>query len=405
MYFKIEYISKGKIKSVIISASSPSEALKKFKNKKLGIVKSIEEYEKESFFERFFQKLNLKKINLEEYIAVLEQIYVMLDAGLAIDTVLDEVKQYIKDKKLKKIFYSISNDIKAGLSLTEAFSKFKDDLGILTVSMIRLGEETGDLGGAIRDLANILTEILENRKRLKKATRYPFFIIFAMSIAFVIVILFVIPPFKAIFAQLHTELPLPTRFLLWIEGAIQEYGLIILGGGVVVFSIIAYLYNINEKVKLFLDKMILKVYIVGPVIKLAMLGRFVYVFYKLVDSGISIVDSMDIALNIVENSYIRQRLEAIKRAIVSGGSITQGFKDSGMFDSMIIQMVAAGEESGALVLMLQKISKYYFDKYRYIVDNIAVLIEPILIAAIAGFVLTLALGIFLPMWNLTQSIR
>jgi len=405
MYFKIEYISKGKIKSVIISASSPSEALKKFKNKKLGIVKSIEEYEKESFFERFFQKLNLKKINLEEYIAVLEQMYVMLDAGLAIDTVLDEVKQHIKDKKLKKIFYSISNDIKAGLSLTEAFSKFKDDLGILTVSMIRLGEETGDLGGAIRDLANILTEILENRKRLKKATRYPFFIIFAMSIAFVIVILFVIPPFKAIFAQLHTELPLPTRFLLWIEGAIQEYGLIILGGGVVVFSIIAYLYNINEKVRLFLDKMILKVYIVGPVIKLAMLGRFVYVFYKLVDSGISIVDSMDIALNIVENSYIRQRLEAIKRAIVSGGSITQGFKDSGMFDSMIIQMVAAGEESGALVLMLQKISKYYFDKYRYIVDNIAVLIEPILIAAIAGFVLTLALGIFLPMWNLTQSIR
>ncbi len=405
MYFKIEYISKGKIKSVIISASSPSEALKKFKNKKLGIVKSIEEYEKESFFERFFQKLNLKKINLEEYIAVLEQMYVMLDAGLAIDTVLDEVKQHIKDKKLKKIFYSISNDIKAGLSLTEAFSKFKDDLGILTVSMIRLGEETGDLGGAIRDLANILTEILENRKRLKKATRYPFFIIFAMSIAFVIVILFVIPPFKAIFAQLHTELPLPTRFLLWIEGAIQEYGLIILGGGVVVFSIIAYLYNINEKVKLFLDKMILKVYIVGPVIKLAMLGRFVYVFYKLVDSGISIVDSMDIALNIVENSYIRKKLETIKRAIVSGGSITQGFKDSGMFDSMIIQMVSAGEESGALVLMLQKISKYYFDKYRYIVDNIAVLIEPILIAAIAGFVLTLALGIFLPMWNLTQSIR
>ncbi|WP_456479677.1 type II secretion system F family protein [Nautilia sp.] len=405
MYFKIEYFKKEKVREVIISARTPKEAIKKFRERKLGIIKSIEEFKKPSLIEEMATKLDLSKIDLEEYISVLEQLYVMLDAGIAIDMSVNNIKESIKNKKLKKIFDSIENDIKAGLSLTASFSKFEDDLGKLTVSMIKLGEETGDLAQAIKDLSIITHEILDNRKRLKKATRYPMFIIFAMSIAFVIVILFVIPPFKAIFSQLKTQLPLPTRFLLWIEAALQNYGLYILIGAVIVFGIISYLYNTSNKVRLNLDRLILKVYIVGPVIKLAMIGRFTYVLQRLIDSGIPILDAVDIALNIVDNTYIRKKLENIKNSIVSGGSITQGFKESEIFENMVVQMVAAGEESGSLVLMLQKVSKYYLEKYKYIVDNIAVLIEPILIAAIAGFVLTLALGIFLPMWNLTEAMQ
>ena len=152
-----------------------------------------------------------------------------------------------------------------------------------------------------------------------------------------------------------------------------------------------------------MDKWLLKVYIVGPVIKLAMIGRFVYVLQRLIDSGIPILDAVDISLNIVENFYIKKRLETIKHSIIRGGGISKGFKESGLFESMIIQMIVAGEESGSLVLMLQKISNYYLQKYKYIVDNIATLIEPILIAAISGFVITLALGIFLPMWNLIEA--
>jgi len=405
MYFKIEYIRKGKLHETVVSASSLKEAIEKFRKKNLGIIKNVEEFHKPSLIDEIVQKLELQKIDLEEYIAVLEQIYVMLDAGLPIDMVLGNIKDTIKNKKLKKIFSSIENDIKAGLSLTAAFEKFEKDLGKLTLSMIKLGEETGDLARAVKDLSVILHEILDNRKRLKKATRYPMFIVFAMSIAFVIVILFVIPPFKAIFSQLNSELPLPTRFLLWIESAIQQYGIYILIGAVLVFGVITYLYNSNEKVRLKMDKMILKVYIVGPVIKLAMTGRFVYVLQRLIDSGIPILDAVDIALNIIDNSYMKQQFEHIKNSIVTGGTIKQGFEESGMFENMTVQMIAAGEESGSLVLMLQKVSNFYLEKYRYIVDNIAVLIEPILIAAIAGFVMTLALGIFLPMWNLTEAMQ
>jgi len=405
MHYKIEYIKKGKLEEIIISARSPKEAIDKFRKQKLGILKNISEYSKPSVVDEIIKKLDLAKIDLEEYISVLEQIYVMLDAGLPIDSIIENVKSTIKNKRLKKIFYSVEKDIKAGLSLTAAFEKFEKELGRLTVSMVKLGEETGDLARAFKDLSVILHEILDNRKRLKKATRYPMFIVFAMSIAFVIVILFVIPPFKAIFSQLNTQLPLPTRFLLWIEHAMQMYGIYIIIGAVVIFGVITYLYNTNDKIRLKMDRMILKIYIVGPVIKLAMIGRFVYVLQRLIDSGIPIMDAVDIALNIIDNTYIKKRLESIKNSIITGGTIKQGFEESGMFENMTIQMVSAGEESGSLVLMLQKVSNYYLEKYRYIVDNIAVLIEPILIAAIAGFVMTLALGIFLPMWNLTEAMQ
>ena len=405
MHYKIEYIKKGQIEEIIISAKTPKDAIKKFKEKKLGIFRNISEYNKPSIIDEIIKKLDFSKIDFEEYISVLDQLYVMLDAGLPIDTIMENAANTIKNSKLKHIFISIQRDVKAGLSLTAAFEKFENDLGRLSTSMVKLGEETGDLASAFRDLSLILHEILDNRKRLKKATRYPMFIIFAMSIAFTIVILFVIPPFKEIFAQLNTELPLPTRFLLWIEYSIETYGLYILGGAVVIFGIITYLYNTNTKIKLKMDQILLKIYIVGPVIKLAMIGRFVYVLQRLIDSGIPIMDAVDIALNIIDNTYIKKQLEHIKNSIISGSTIKQGFEESKMFENMTVQMVASGEESGSLVLMLQKVSDYYLGKYRDLVDNIAVLIEPILIAAIAGFVLTMALGIFLPMWNLTETIQ
>ncbi|WP_024789821.1 type II secretion system F family protein [Lebetimonas sp. JH292] len=406
MWFKIDYIKNGKLYSKTLKAKSINEAVKLLKKRdNRAIIRDIKKIEKESLIDEFLTKLDLAKIDFEEYISVIDQLYVMLDAGLGIDTVIDNIKENIKNKKLKKIFFSLANDIRAGLSLSDSVKKFEKDLGTLSTAMVSLGEETGDLARAMHDLSQILSEILENRKRLKKATRYPVFIIFAMMIAFVVVILFVIPPFKSLFASLHTELPLPTRFLLWIEYAFEQYGLYVLAGAVIIFGILTYIYNTSEKARLKMDKFMLKIYIVGPVIKLAMIGRFIFVMQRLIDAGIPIINAVEIALNIVDNRFIYKRLILIKNSIQMGGTVKQGFVESGLFENMIIQMIAAGEESGSLVLMLQKASNYYLSKYRYIVDNIAALIEPVLIAAIAGFVFTLALGIFLPMWNLTEAMQ
>jgi len=403
MYYKIYFIRNGKNGSIVIKAKSQNEAISIFKSKRLGIIKKIEEVNKEAIFSNLIKYFESKKINLEELVFILNQMYVMLDAGIGIDEVLNNILGSIKDRKLKRIFTFILEDIQSGNSLYNAFIKYKDYLGELVISMIRLGEESGDLAGSIKELAIILEEILENKRRLKKATRYPIFIIFAMAIGFTIVVLFVIPPFKFLFAQLHNELPLPTRFLLWLEYAIENFGPYIVAGGIIFAIILSYLHKKNYKIRLFLDRVMLKIYIVGDVIYFALIGRFTYIFYKLIDAGIPLVDSFDIALNIVENEFLKSKLMEIKKSIVSGGSISKGFEESGVFESMIIQIIKTGEGSGALVAMMKKVSDYYKTKYRDLVDNISALIEPILIAAIAGFVLTLALGIFLPMWNLTES--
>ncbi len=402
MYYKIEYLKAGKTKYVVIKADSVREALVKFRKRRLGVFRNIEEFHKPSLKEKLSDLLAFKKINLEEYVAVLEQMYVMLNAGLAIDLVLENIALYIKDRKLKKIILSITNDIKAGFSLTNAVSKYEKELGILSIAMFRLGEETGDLSNAVKDLSIILSEILENRRLLKKATRYPTFIIIAMMVAFTVVILFVIPPFKSMFEQQNMQLPLPTRFLLLIDATIREYGAVVVGGGFILFIIILYLYETNEKIRLLLDRTILKIYIIGEVIKLALIGRFVYVFERLLASGISVVDAFDIAIAIVDNLYLKKNMQKIRVSITTGGGIATGFEDTKLFEPMIVQMIKTGEESGALIEMLNKVSNYYLTKYRDLVSNISTLIEPILIMAIAGFVLMLALGIFLPMWDMTK---
>jgi general secretion pathway protein F len=142
--------------------------------------------------------------------------------------------------------------------------------------------------------------------------------------------------------------------------------------------------------------------IIGKATFFAMISRFVYVFEILVKAGIPMIEALKIASEIVDNSYIKQRIDLISSSIEEGRSLHQGFEDTKLFENMVIEMIKAGEAGGGLDKMLSKVSKIYKSRFDYLVDNIATLIEPILIAAIAGFVLTLALGIFLPMWNMVD---
>ncbi|RUM55382.1 MAG: type II secretion system F family protein [Nautilia sp.] len=410
MYFRVKYLKAGQEESTLIEAVNINEAINKFKAQNIGVMLGIDEAEEplEAKLKTLLNKVDSffnSSIDIEEYIAVLDQIYVMLDASMSLTDILQNVRENIKNKKLKHILTTISQDVESGLSISVSMKKFEKDLGKLSVAMIDLGEQTGLLSEAFKDLADILTEINENRKKLKSATKYPLFIIFAMSIAFAIVILFVIPPFKAIFAQLGTQLPLPTRFLLWLEWFLRTFGPYIIGMAIIVAVIINILYKKYEKVRLYIDKFMLKIFIVGQVIKFAMLGRFLYAFDKMVAAGIPILDALTTAVEIVDNNYLKQQLIKIKHNIAEGRGLAKGFEETEVFEKMIIQMIKSGEESGNLNIMLEKAANYYKNKYLYIVDNISTLLEPILIMGIAGFVTMLAFGIFLPMWGMADAVN
>ena len=410
-YFEVIYTLGGEQNRVVLESSHKLEAMKQFQDKPLGALIAINEINEP--FSKKIEKLKAnfavtslkRKIPLEPYIASLRQLSVMLDAGISINHCLTEIVSMTAHKQTKEIFKQITLKIESGSSITEAFEDFSYELGNVSPAIISLGEQTGELSQAIEKLANILDEIHENRKKLKKAMRYPFIVITIMIAAFVAVIKMIVPQFKEMFEEYDSELPYPTQLLLNIESFVKEYGLFIILSIITLIFLHSMLYNKNKAYKYMIDKYSLKIYLFGRITHLSMTGRFLFVFDKLTNSGVPIIKALDISKNIVENDYIKERFGVMADAIEEGRSLTDGFTESGQFENITIQMIKAGESSGSLNKMLEKVNNYYSSKYNDLVDNISTYIEPIMITLIAAFLTLLALGIFLPMWSMADAIE
>jgi general secretion pathway protein F len=407
-YFEIVYRRGKQRHAKVYEAHSRQVALKQFQKEARGVMLSIKECNQplslrvEKLKAYIDNPIKNKRVPEEPYIAFLDQLSTMIDAGLPVNTCLSQCVEDTSEPMIQAIFSDILADIESGQGLTKSAQRYKRQLGTLTLSMFDLGEQTGSLGQSIGQLSKILQQIFDNRQKLKKATRYPMFIIFAMMAAFSVVITFVVPQFESFFRESKMELPFPTKLLLWLEASLSAFGPIILGGAIVIAGVLSYMYKKNKTWQLAVDRAILKVYIIGKVTHYAMIGRFVYLFEVLTEAGIPMIDALRISQGVVDNRYIKQELDKIPEAIEDGRSLTQGFRESAQFENMVIQMIKAGESSGSLGNMLSKINRLYATRYNYIVDNVATMIEPILIAAIAGFILILALGIFLPMWSMVD---
>ncbi len=405
-FFRVRYKQGKRRFSTTLEAAHKAEALKKFRDQALGVPLEVKEVSEpysmkwEKIKGKYTNPIQNRRVKDEAYIAFLDQLSTMLDAGMPINTCLAESISDTHDPMIRAIFTEVLRDIESGLSLSRSVVNYQRQLGTLSLSMFELGEQTGTLSNSIAKLSSILQQIYDNRQKLKKATRYPLFIIVAMSIAFTVVITFVVPQFQAFFEQSGMELPFPTKLLLWTEHAISTYGPYIMGGAILLSVAFSMAYKRNPALHLKTDQYFLRIYIVGKVTYYAMIGRFIYLFNVLTEAGIPMIDALEIAMGVVDNIYIKQELRKIPIAIEDGRSLAQGFDESRQFEGMVLQMIKAGESSGSLGTMLGKVNKVYNSRYDYIVDNVATLIEPILIAAIAGFVLVLALGIFLPMWSM-----
>jgi len=410
-YYQLDLLLKGKKESIVLKAENKEEALHLAKLKKGGVIIRIQETTPpledriKDFQKNILSYFKQKRIKQNTLITSIRQLAVMTNAGIPIYDALKEIANSTVDKTLKDILNQIAENINSGLSLSESVENFQYQLGSLTVTMIKLGEQTGNMPDALFTLSNILEEIRDNIIKFKKAIRYPLITLTAMAIAFVILIMFVVPKFKAIFERFKAELPLPTKILLWLEHAFSTYGLQILVGFIVTIFIIMYFYRNNETVKYNIDKFLLKIYLVKDIIYYATLSRFTLVFTELVSAGIPVAEALDSAVSMVDNSYIKEKLDSVKVYVERGVSLTDSFKETGLFENMIIQMIGAGESSGQLDAMMRKVSDYYRMKFNYILDNMSSYLEPILLTIIAALVLLLALGIFLPMWDMAKAVK
>jgi len=410
-YFEVNFISKGRRDKVLIKAKSRRDAIA-IAQAKISNATILKAYEVaaplEDKFEDFKDKVfggKSKKVNTQNLIAAVRQLAVMTNAGISIHDSIKEVGKATVDKQLKEIFEEIDEDLNAGKSLTDAFLKYRNQFGDVTIAMIELGESTGNMADALTKLADLLQEMEDNSKKLKAALRYPKIVMSAIAIAFTILMMYVVPKFKEIFEKLGADLPAPTKLLLFLEHALNTYGLYILIGLISIVMLHKYKYKSDEGYKRTWDKHILKVYLIGSVIFYASLSRFMLIFTELVRAGIPVAEALDTSVMTIDNEELKDRLSMVKHAVGRGNNLTEAFEDTKIFEGMLIQMIRAGEQGGALDQMLSKVTDYYREKFNYLIENMSAYIEPIMIGFIAGMVLMLALGIFLPMWDMGQAVK
>jgi len=410
-YFEVHSLFKGKKTIKVIRAPNKNDAIGMAKSKTPGVIINVKETsapvedQLENLKNNIMNAITKKSIKMKDLIAATRQLAVMTDAGISIHDSIKEVSKATVDKTLKEIFEQIDDDLNSGLSLTESMMSFRHELGDVTIAMVELGESTGNMAESLEKLSEILEEIEENRQKFKKALRYPITVIIAIGIAFTILMVYVVPKFKDIFSKLKADLPAPTKILLFMEHMVNNYGHLLLMGLVITIVTFKYLLKNNADFKAQYDRYILKVYLIGNITFYATLSRFTLVFTELIRAGIPISDALDTALLTLDNVHLKKQLAAVKTSVSRGISLTESFRDTGLFEGMLIQMIHAGEQSGTLDKMLDKVTLYFKSKFNEIIDNIAAYIEPILLAFIAGMVLLMALGIFMPMWDMAQAVK
>ena len=413
-YFNVTLMERGQKRDELIKASSKMEAIKIVKHKLPASVMVMKATEtsaplEESMSEFFsgMAKAFKSKIPINDKISTIRQIAVMTDAGIAINDTLEDVADNTHNAQLKAIYSKMNADINAGNSMADAMEPYTEEFGHVALAMTNLGERTGNISESYHKLADILENIRDNTAKFKKAIRTPMITMAAMAIAFTILIMVVVPKFKDIFDKFKTELPMPTKILLTLEWALSNYGIFILAGLIGIVVAIKYLYKNSRDFKLKMDRMMIhpKFYLINKAIFLSTMHKYNLVFGELVKSGIPVSEALDTAVGMVDNLAIKEQLLSVNANIGRGMSLAESFEITGLYENMLLQMIKAGEAGGQLDAMLEKVTQYYDMQFQDLIDNLSAYIEPILLFFIAGLVLLMALGIFMPMWDLGKAVK
>ncbi len=410
-YFIATILTKGKKEEFGFYAENRQEANKFAKLKYTGIIIKVIQGEEplevrlQRFKTNLLANIKKKKIKPDSLIASIRQLAVMTNAGIPINDSLYEIATATEDEALKVVFSKLSEDINAGRSLSATMENFRFELGNLTIALVELGEKTGNLDEALYSLANMLEEIRANVIKFKKAMAYPRNVMIAMAVAFTILISYVVPQFKSIFESLHAALPLPTIILLKLEYIFNNFGPYVLAGIFLFYVTFKYAINNNEEIRYKWHQFLLKIYLIKNVIKFSTLSRFTLVFSELIRAGIPIAEALDTSIGMIDNLPLKKKLLSVRFTVEKGGALNKGLEETELFENMIIQMVRAGEDSGTLDVMINKVAEYYKMRFDAIIDGLSEAVEPIMLLIISAMVLLLALGIFLPMWDMGNAVH
>lgn len=367
---------------------------------------AIEESRSQSkdVFEEIKKWLPEKKISAEEMIIFCRQMHALQRAGVPLIRSIHGLIQSVRSEALEKALKKISDDLESGTPLSISMEHQSNQFSPIMINMMRVGENTGNLDEVFVKVAQYLELERETKKRMKQATRYPTIVVVAISVAITVINLFVIPAFSGVFAKAKMELPMATKILMATSSFTVEYGWFILAG--LILLVLATMHYVNTpEGRHTWDKYKLRAPLVGGIFERITLARFSRVFAMLTRSGVPILQALNVVSGAVGNAYIGHNILKMQSQIERGESLTQTAINSGLFTPLVIQMIAVGEESGTLDKMLDDVAAFYEDEVDYDLKTLADAIEPILLVAMGVMVLILALGVFLPMWDMSSMAR
>lgn len=386
-------------------ASSAAQLARSLSERQITPVKITEEHNTASTRALELSDLpGFRRVNIEELILFSRQMHSLTRAGVPITQAIRGLAMSIRNPMLSTALNQVAEELEQGMSLSSCMHKHPGVFSSFYVSVIHVGENSGQLDEAFLRISQYLSLERETSKNLKAATRYPLFVIIAMCAAVMVINFVVLPAFKDIFDRLNAELPLLTQWLFAISDFMRR-GWYLLLTGVIGLLIGWHYYKKSAQGALRWDRLKLKLPLVGGLFLRIALGRFSRMFALALKSGVPIEQAISIIANAVGNRYVAAQIDNMRTVIERGETLTQAAHSTGLFTPLVMQMIAVGEEAGQIDEMLEQTADFYDEEVAYDLKNLASAIEPLLIIALAGLVLMLALSVFLPLWELSGAIN
>ncbi|MCH8871169.1 type II secretion system F family protein [candidate division KSB1 bacterium] len=343
---------------------------------------------------------NRRKLKDVEVVMFTRQLVTLLRAGVPLLSCLDALVEQADSEGLKEIIEKIYVDIESGLSLSDAIKQHPKEFSELYINSIKAGEMGGSLDKVLERLVELMEHEQEVNARIKSAMRYPIIVVVTLVLAFVALMMLVVPNFIDLFTKMKIELPLPTRLLIGFHYVLSNYWYLVIAGlSAIAFGFFKYIKT--EKGAFRWDQFMITVPIFGDLNLKTAMSRFTRMFETLNSSGLPILQTLEITSKTVGNIVIGKEIEKAAAGVLQGAGLAGPLAEGKIFPPMVIRMISIGEQSGSLDTMLLNVSKHYDTEVEYAVKNLTGMIEPVLTVGVGVIVLFLALAIFLPMWSLT----
>ena len=341
------------------------------------------------------------RVTLVDTMLFSRQMYTLLKAGVPILRALAGLQESATNPTLRRVVDDLRVSLDAGRELSTAMRRHPDVFNEFYVSVVRVGETTGQLDEAFNRLFGYLEFEREVRERIKTALRYPSIVVLVIAGAIGIVNFAVIPAFAKIYEASKVPLPLLTRVLLKTSDLFLTFWPLLVAG--IVISVIGFIaYTGTEQGRYNWDRVKLRIPVAGKIIFKATLARFARAFSLASRAGVPIVQGLTVVAAVVDNTFLSRRIEQMREGVERGESVMRTAVTTGVFTPVVLQMIAVGEETGELDDLLSEIADMYEGEVDYEIKSLAANLEPIITIVLGVLVLILALGVFLPIWELSK---